>query len=139
MINNFISNNKHWIGLFMLISLIGIPLLGIFIITNFSEKQVFYLKFIALSSSISNLIITFIFYFWFNFSSNNFQFVEEQYNIQTFDIYLGIDGISLYFILLTTIIMVSTVQVNSDCKYYPVNFIPRSFIYLFSFECWGNM
>jgi NADH-ubiquinone oxidoreductase chain 4 len=41
----------------------------------------------------------------FDFSSKQFQFIEEQYNINYFDIYLGVDGISIYFILLTTIIM----------------------------------
>jgi NADH-ubiquinone oxidoreductase chain 4 len=41
----------------------------------------------------------------FDFSSNQFQFVQEHYNIQSFDIYLGVDGISIYFVLLTTIIM----------------------------------
>jgi NADH:ubiquinone oxidoreductase subunit 4 (subunit M) len=41
----------------------------------------------------------------FDFSSKQFQFIEENYNINYFDIYLGVDGISIYFILLTTIIM----------------------------------
>ena len=38
----------------------------------------------------------------FNNSTNQFQFVQEHYNVQLFDIYLGVDGISVYFVLLTT-------------------------------------
>ena len=41
----------------------------------------------------------------FDFSSKQFQFIEEHYQISYFDIYLGVDGLSIYFILLTTIIM----------------------------------
>jgi NADH-ubiquinone oxidoreductase chain 4 len=41
----------------------------------------------------------------FDFSNNQFQFVQQNYNLDIFNIYMGIDGISIYFILLTTIIM----------------------------------
>ena len=65
-------------------------------------KQV---KIIALSASIINLFVSFIVFLLFNFSSNQFQFVQEYYKISYFDFYLGVDGISIYFVLLTTIIM----------------------------------
>jgi NADH:ubiquinone oxidoreductase subunit 4 (subunit M) len=41
----------------------------------------------------------------FDFSSKQFQFIEEQYQINYFDVYLGVDGLSIYFVILTTIIM----------------------------------
>lgn len=41
----------------------------------------------------------------FDFSSKQFQFIEEHYQVSYFDVYLGVDGLSIYFILLTTIIM----------------------------------
>ncbi|GAB4045211.1 hypothetical protein GCM10028774_66570 [Spirosoma jeollabukense] len=41
----------------------------------------------------------------FNNSSKHFQFVQEHYKIGYYDFYLGIDGLSIYFILLTTLIM----------------------------------
>jgi len=41
----------------------------------------------------------------FDFSLNQFQFIEMEYNVQLYDIYLGLDGISIYFVLLTTMIM----------------------------------
>nr|YP_009642653.1 NADH dehydrogenase subunit 4 [Phlyctis petraea]QCI56405.1 NADH dehydrogenase subunit 4 [Phlyctis petraea] len=41
----------------------------------------------------------------FDFSSNQFQFVQEYHEINSFDFYLGVDGLSIYFVLLTTIII----------------------------------
>ena len=43
-------------------------------------------------------------FFLFDYSSNQFQFVKEYFEISYFDFYLGIDGLSIYFVLLTTII-----------------------------------
>jgi NADH-ubiquinone oxidoreductase chain 4 len=63
------------------------------------------LKVIALTTASLNLILSFVIYIFFNSSTNQFQFVQEHYNVQSFDIYLGVDGISIYFVLLTTIIM----------------------------------
>lgn len=84
--------------------------MGIFIISLLNDDNVgrhytMYMKNIALGTSLLNLIISFVIFIFFNFSSNNFQFVQEHYNIQFYDIYLGIDGMSIYFVLLTTIIM----------------------------------
>jgi NADH-ubiquinone oxidoreductase chain 4 len=52
-----------------------------------------------------NLVIVIVLFFLFNFSSNELQFPEEDMNMQIFNIHLGIDTISLYFILLTAIII----------------------------------
>lgn len=52
-----------------------------------------------------NLLLSFIIFTLFSFSSNQFQFVQEYHAINSFDFYLGIDGISIYFVLLTTITM----------------------------------
>ena len=46
-----------------------------------------------------------IMFLLFDFSSNQFQFVQEHHDLGLFDIYLGVDGLSIYFVLLTTIIM----------------------------------
>ena len=62
-------------------------------------------KYIALGVSILNMIFSLAIYILFDFSNNQFQFVQEHYDLSYFDIYLGIDGISIYFVLLTTIIM----------------------------------
>ena len=63
------------------------------------------LKIISLSISIINLLISLIIFILFDYSSNQFQFVQEYYKISSYDFYLGIDGLSIYFVLLTTIIV----------------------------------
>src|SRR6478736_2289768 len=92
----------------LLSSLITIPVLGTIVVASigsYKKNSELYTKTIALTSSIINLIISLVMFILFNNSSNQFQYVQEHYNVQLFDIYLGVDGISIYFILLTTIIM----------------------------------
>jgi NADH-ubiquinone oxidoreductase chain 4 len=93
----------------MSLSLLLIPLLGICFITIKTNYGLFLnnikIKSIALITLIFNLIISLIIFILFDFSSKQYQFIEEHYKINYFDIYLGIDGLSIYFVLLTTIIM----------------------------------
>jgi NADH-ubiquinone oxidoreductase chain 4 len=92
----------------LLSSLIITPIIGMLVISSFeSENYVSnkLMKIIALATSIINLIISLILFILFDFSSNQFQFVQEYHEIGSFDFYLGIDGLSIYFILLTTFIM----------------------------------
>jgi len=102
----------------MLLTLLLIPLLGIFAIstsnvyagtshvtsTHSSSLRTFNIKNIALFTSFINLFISLIIFILFDFSSNQFQFVQEYHEISSFDFYLGLDGLSIYFVLLTTII-----------------------------------
>jgi NADH-ubiquinone oxidoreductase chain 4 len=93
----------------MLLSyLVLIPIIGSVLVASvdsYKNKSILYIKKIALSTSVLNLIISLIVFILFHNSSNQFQFVQEHYNIQNYDLFLGVDGISIYFILLTTIIM----------------------------------
>jgi NADH-ubiquinone oxidoreductase chain 4 len=94
----------------MLLLLLLIPIIGIFLISttmyyNLTDINVKYIKCIALTTSIINLIISLIIFITFDFSNNQFQFVQEYHEINSFDFYLGIDGLSIYFVLLTTIII----------------------------------
>lgn len=96
----------------LLSSLLIVPLIGIIsIATNFSHSNnqdnildVKSVKSTALVSSIANLIISLIIFILFDFSSNQFQFVQEYHEWSSFHLYLGVDGLSIYFVLLTTII-----------------------------------
>ena len=67
--------------------------------------KIYFYKITAFITSIFNLIISLVIFILFDFSSNQFQFVQEHYDMNFFDVYLGVDGISIYFVLLTTIIM----------------------------------
>jgi NADH-ubiquinone oxidoreductase chain 4 len=85
------------------------PMIGIFTISTGMSYELSFLdikriKTIALSTSIINLFISLIVFILFDFSSNQFQFVQEYHEISSFDFYLGLDGLSIYFVLLTTII-----------------------------------
>ena len=94
--------------------LLLVPITGIFLIMttmsgaenqNTSSQNTIRIRQTGLVVSIINLFISFIVFIFFNFSSNQFQFVQEYHSISSFDFYLGVDGISIYFVLLTTIIM----------------------------------
>jgi len=91
----------------LLTLLLLIPLFGIFGISTGMSYQLLdisRIKKIALITSIFNLIISLIVFLMFDFSNNQFQFVQEYHQISSFDFYLGLDGLSIYFVLLTTII-----------------------------------
>jgi len=95
----------------MLLSLLLlIPLIGIFIVSttisyDLSALNIKRIKIIALSVSLIDLFISIIIFMLFDFSTNQFQFVQEYHQISSYDFYLGVDGLSIYFVLLTTIIM----------------------------------
>jgi len=94
----------------LLILLLLIPIIGIISIatTMYSVDTVSYsrqIKVTGLFTCLSNLFISLIVFIFFNFSSNQFQFVQEYHKVSSFDFYLGVDGISIYFVILTTIIM----------------------------------
>lgn len=95
----------------LLLFLLLIPILGIFVISistfydYLSDRKIKQIKFIALTTSIINIIVSLVIFILFDFSSNQFQFVQEYHQINSFDFYLGLDGLSIYFVLLTTIII----------------------------------
>lgn len=89
----------------LLLSLLLTPLITIFIISLISYKEVVKSKTIALGGTVINLFLSLIVFIFFQFSSNQFQFVQEYHSIGNFDFYLGVDGLSIYFVILTAIIM----------------------------------
>ena len=91
----------------ILSAIIFIPLIGaIFIlITKGSEKNVEKnSKYVAIFSSLVNFILSLFLWFSFDTSTTDFQFVEKKNWIGFINFQLGIDGISILFILLTTFI-----------------------------------
>ena len=93
----------------LLTLLLLVPVLGIFTISasmtyDLSPANIKHIKVIALFTSIVNLLISLVIFIMFDFSINQFQFVQEYHQISYFDLYLGLDGLSIYFVLLTTII-----------------------------------
>ena len=92
----------------LLSSLLITPLIGVLIllckpffnnINNYNEKN------IALFITSVNFLLSLLLIAFFDASSNQFQFVVESIHVHQYNFYLGVDGISIYFVLLTTIIM----------------------------------
>lgn len=94
----------------LLSSLAIVPVLGTMLVASIDSykkntSSIKNAKIIALSTSVFNLVLSLVLFVFFNNSTNQFQYVQEHYNVQLFDVYLGVDGVSIYFVLLTTIIM----------------------------------
>jgi NADH:ubiquinone oxidoreductase subunit 4 (subunit M) len=94
----------------LLLLLLLIPIIGIFIIStgmsyDLTDLGIKRIKITALTTSILNFFLSLIVFILFDFSLNQFQFVQEYHEISSFDFYLGVDGLSIYFVLLTTIII----------------------------------
>lgn len=114
----------------LLISLLLIPILGVVTLStnilnyffNFTSKIV---KIIGLIFSILNLLLCETIFILFDFSNNQFQFVQESYEVGSFNIYLGLDGLSIYFVLLTCIIMPISLlsnwsSISENVKWYVI-------------------
>jgi NADH:ubiquinone oxidoreductase subunit 4 (subunit M) len=87
------------IPLLLLAPLLGIIILGL--VNKNNEK----IREIGLISTLISLVISLIIFILFDFSNIDYQFVQEIRKIEGINMYIGIDGISIHFILLTTIIM----------------------------------
>jgi NADH-ubiquinone oxidoreductase chain 4 len=94
----------------LLTALISVPLVGIFIVSalstyNIASNKDKILKISALFITIIDLVISLIIFILYDNSNKNFQFIQEHYDVGYYEFYLGIDGLSVYFVLLTTLIM----------------------------------
>jgi NADH-ubiquinone oxidoreductase chain 4 len=88
-----------------------IPVLGILILStnNLQEKTC---KTIGLITSSVNFFIVLVLFIVFDFSSIENQFVQEVYELNSPNLFFGIDGISIYFILLTSFITPIVIMSN---------------------------
>src|SRR6266704_6580934 len=115
----------------MLILLLKIPLLGsliIFPISNTLENKN-QMKKIALTISLINFFISL--FLWYEFDSSSatqFQFVSEFNQLSFCHLNFGVDGISLYFVLLTTFVTPIALlsnynNINNNLKIFLVSFL----------------
>ncbi len=111
----------------ILSSLILLPLLGSIFIFFSKSKSSTHLtsKYLALFVSFANFILSLYLWYLFDPTSAEFQFLEEQSWIKSFVNYkVGVDGISILFIVLTTFITpLCVVSVNSTIKYRLKDFL----------------
>lgn len=99
----------------MLISLLVIPLIGILIIGFISdEKSNTLIKQVTLLFIIISFIISVVLWLEFDSNNSNYQFISEFNSLSFCHLHIGIDGISLYFILLTTFLIPIAIISNWD-------------------------
>nr|YP_009476758.1 NADH dehydrogenase subunit 4 [Cryptomonas curvata]AVM81251.1 NADH dehydrogenase subunit 4 [Cryptomonas curvata] len=98
----------------MLSLLITLPILGILCISLVPEYKANLIKQIAFLCSFFTFILSIFLWIFFDNSSSKFQFIEYFDWMSIFNIYffLGIDGISLFFVILSTF-LVSICILNS--------------------------
>ena len=104
----------------ILSSLILLPTIGSLFIffTRSSEKNNNTVKYVALFTSFVNFFLSIYLWSLFDQTTSEFQFVEDRVWIENFiDYKVGVDGISILFILLTTFITpLCIVSVNNSIK-----------------------
>ena len=111
----------------ILSSLILLPLIGVLFIlfTRSNNNKYQSSKYVALFVSFANFIISLYLWYIFDASTYEFQFVEERKWIDGFINYkVGVDGISILFILLTTLITpLCIISVNNSISYKLKDFL----------------
>lgn len=115
----------------MLILLLLIPIIGIILLITIPEDTIenkIRMKRITLISMIINFWISI--YIWLEFDSSTiqYQFVYEFINLSYCHLNIGIDGISLYFLLLTTFISPIAIlsnynNINNNLKFFLISFL----------------
>ena len=103
----------------ILSSLILLPTIGaIFILFGRSSSNYNAAKYISLFVSLANFVLSLYLWYEFDKNSSGFQFVEQRVWLKDFINYkIGIDGISVLFIILTTFITpLCIISVNSTIK-----------------------
>ncbi len=114
----------------MLVLLITLPLLGIIFILFIKETHHLFIKVISLFFSL--LAFVYSLFFWVSFDNSNpkFQFIEyfEWLPLYNLNFFLGVDGISMFFIILTTLlisicILVSWNSIYLNIKEYYICFL----------------
>ena len=107
-------------------SLILLPTIGaIFILFGRSSKNYNAAKYVSLFISLANFILSLYLWYLFDKNDSNFQFVEERIWLEGFINYkVGIDGISILFVILTTFIVpLCIISVNSTINHRLKDFL----------------
>jgi NADH-ubiquinone oxidoreductase chain 4 len=115
----------------MLTALILIPLLGALILAPMSEttpQQISQVKRVALLTTVVTFILSMVMWGEFDSSSSQYQFTVEYNQLSYLHMHMGVDGLSLYFVLLTTFtmpicVLASWENVKHNIKSYMIAFL----------------
>src|ERR1700740_1425052 len=125
----------------MLTSIILIPMLGSLILLPINEDTInnkTNMKNIALITSLINLFISIIIWLEFDSSTTLYQFVYDFNYLSFCQFNIGIDGISLYFVLLTTFItpialLSNYSNINSNIKTFLISILMLESLQILAF------
>lgn len=114
----------------MITLLLLIPIIGSLIIlpmSNTIESQN-QMKKIALTTSLINFFISLFIWYQFDSSQTQYQFVSEFNQLNFCHLNFGIDGISLYFVLLTTFVtpvalLSNYTNITKNLKFFLISFL----------------
>nr|YP_010146927.1 NADH dehydrogenase subunit 4 [Cyclocybe aegerita]AUN44944.1 NADH dehydrogenase subunit 4 [Cyclocybe aegerita]QQP21436.1 NADH dehydrogenase subunit 4 [Cyclocybe aegerita] len=114
----------------MLTLLIIIPLIGSLLILPMSEKlqSKNQMKQIALTTCLINFFISLFLWYEFDSSTTQFQFVSEFNHLNFCHLNFGVDGVSLYFVLLTTFVtpialLSNYTNITTNLKFFLISFL----------------
>ena len=115
----------------MLSSLLLIPIIGSLLLLTIPEDSIenkIRMKRITLITMLINFIISIYIWLEFDSSTSQYQFVYEFIELSYCHLNIGIDGISLYFVLLTTFVSPIAVlsnynNINNNLKYFLISFL----------------
>jgi len=133
------------INLPILSTIIFLPLLGTLIILFIKNNHKNYesnIKLSAFLTSIGTFVLSIILWMNFDSSFDGYQFVEKRQWIKGFNFYyhIGVDGISLFFILLSTFltpicILSSWENIKKRIKEYMISFLILETLLIGMFSC----
>ena len=117
----------------MLQLLLIIPIIGSLLILPIQENSIENenkMKNISLATSLVNLLISIIIWLEFDSNTTSYQFLSEFNQLSFCHFNIGIDGISLYYVLLTTFITPIAILSNYKNIYKNVKYFLISFLIL---------
>jgi len=115
----------------MLSLLLLLPIIGSLLLLTIPENTIenkIRMKRITLIIMLINFIISIYIWLEFDSSTSQYQFVYEFIDLSYCHLNIGIDGISLYFVLLTTFISPIAIlsnynNINNNLKYFLISFL----------------
>ena len=115
----------------MLSLLLLIPIIGSLLLLTIPEDSIenkIRMKRITLITMLINFLVSIYIWLEFDSSTSQYQFVYEFIELSYCHLNIGIDGISLYFVLLTTFISPIAVlsnynNINKNLKYFLISFL----------------
>ena len=111
--------------------LLFIPILGSLLLIPIQEdsiKNQTKMKNLALTTSLITLFISILMWVEFDSSTTQYQFIYEFNQLSFCHFNVGIDGISIYFVLLTTFVtpialLSNYTNITNNLKYFLISFL----------------